>query len=101
MARDIFQTTGAIKVAFYTSKARYKSVASDLGLASIKPNALADGVRPGKGGAGLLAIVNANLENGKSTQLYCAPDKLGTALKALKGKKVNGVKIRSTSVRGR
>lgn len=98
MAREIYQSKGTTKVAFYSNPERYKSVASDLGLEKKKPNGLAEGVRPAKGASGALARLRANLENGKSVLLYCDPTKLGTALKAIRGKKVNGSKVRSTSL---
>ena len=74
MARVIYEGTGSgsIKVGFYTSDARYKSVATGLGLKKVKQ--ATEGVRPGKGVRGALVKVRANLENGKSVLLNCSAD---------------------------
>ncbi|WP_055074412.1 hypothetical protein [Pseudanabaena sp. 'Roaring Creek'] len=96
-ARVIYEGSGAgsVKVGFYSQENRYKSVASALGLKKVK--SASEGVNPAKGASGVLPKLRANLENGKSVVLYFAPDKAASVLKGVKGKNVNGSKVRTAS----
>lgn len=88
-------SAGAVKVGFYSTENRYKGVASALGLTKVK--AASEGVNPAKGANGALLAIRANLENGKSVVLYCTGAKAASALKGVKGKNVNGSKVRTAS----
>ncbi len=101
MARVIYEGTaaGSVKVGFYTNESRYKGVATALGLKKVKT--ASEGVRPGKGVRGALVKVRANLENGKSVLLNCSADKVASVQKAIKGKSINGSKVRTVSFPGK
>ncbi len=88
-------SAGTTKVGFYTNDKRYTSVASALGLKKV--TSASEGVNPARGANGSLVPVRANLENGKSVLLYCAAAKVASVLKAIKGKTVNGSKVRTAS----
>lgn len=96
-ARVIYEGkfAGTAKTGFYSVENRYKSVASALGLSKVK--AASEGVTPSRGANGQLPKIRVNLENGKSAVLYFAPEKAASVLKGVKGKNVNGSKVRTAT----